>query len=1028
MSCILYPMGAYLAIARAETFKAAHKAVAAADFHTPGHFARSLFELNAQAYQDRYGAGHGHETAGEIAEAREDTASDYEFDEYLTAEALEPGEAFAALRQILKRIDYQCADASDYETNVTAKAVERAIEWLAAQEVSPRGRELAEQRRRAEDEQRQADFERFVAELRAQYPWAKARSEKTSEYARAASNMKKELTKAFPGVKFSTRSESYSMGNSVTVSWTDGPAEKQVDEIAGKYSYGTFDSQTDCAGEDTSPYGRAVGEVLGRARHVSANRRYSAGLFERVCEDICTLAGVRFTGVNTQIGEQWNGFNDAASYAHNALGRCSFPVGATYAGVKYSDELTENGACGAREVYQIVLSTPEPKAPEPGGAESRVYKLGHKWAVKCIGGGEFPVVFATKAEALRMARANAEINGVGEPVETPSEVAADVTRDGEWTWISFPAKPPQTVIDRLKTAGARWSRKRSAWYFSRPVDMGELFPGSPAPTTQVEETTTAVEGFALACNDPVGPDGRDCGRTFTGETAEEAGAYLDAHKAIAHRAETKYALGAWAEGPLSSVTCDECGAIFRHKDAAFARTMRDAHKGLEHPPEPYIPDEHAATARVLAYRPRANFRYVPRDWPPDEPDPTGGEGVETAQDAPAAEGEAAEPPAPETAVESPQAQAGASVYVTADTLKALKLLKDATNLQEERAGEHGGDKRLLILTIGMRTSILNVERMAKWASLLPADCGRIAATFEPVGDGDFSVALEAGPSYIKFLPLVGRIPFAVSHIQLHLTESGEIVAPALPSPEEMKQARKALAEGRKALKAERMRQNMLRGVNSARADMRRAEEYTERLEEEARETLARAEELTEEDCEEAVTLAKRVRDLRRLRREVERAAEDPQVNTPEFFEWLTEEHRAAYAEAFPEYEKAERRGWHKKAAAARVRLARILNGAFREHVSADVADIDPVTVEEQGEGAAHSNVLGYTFRPEVQQIKRRLRELPGLILRKRERVERARAEYREQLEAFAPHLREEEREQYETLMKQFEPEPLRLAA
>ena len=40
------------------------------------------------------------------------------------------------------------------------------------------------------------------------------------------------LAKKFKGIKFSVRSEHYSQGSSVNVSWTDGPTEKQVSDAA----------------------------------------------------------------------------------------------------------------------------------------------------------------------------------------------------------------------------------------------------------------------------------------------------------------------------------------------------------------------------------------------------------------------------------------------------------------------------------------------------------------------------------------------------------------------------------------------------------------------------------------------------------------------------------------------------------------------------------------------------------------------------------------------------------------------------
>ncbi len=67
----------------------------------------------------------------------------------------------------------------------------------------------------------------------------------TSNHAGASAAVKQELIAAFPGIKFSVTSSSYSMGDSVSISWADGPAVSEVEKISGKYQYGSFDGQQD---------------------------------------------------------------------------------------------------------------------------------------------------------------------------------------------------------------------------------------------------------------------------------------------------------------------------------------------------------------------------------------------------------------------------------------------------------------------------------------------------------------------------------------------------------------------------------------------------------------------------------------------------------------------------------------------------------------------------------------------------------------------------------------------------------------
>lgn len=53
------------------------------------------------------------------------------------------------------------------------------------------------------------------------------------------------LRDAFPGVKFSVRSDTYSMGASIRVRWTDGPTSSDVERVAGVFAGADFDGMVD---------------------------------------------------------------------------------------------------------------------------------------------------------------------------------------------------------------------------------------------------------------------------------------------------------------------------------------------------------------------------------------------------------------------------------------------------------------------------------------------------------------------------------------------------------------------------------------------------------------------------------------------------------------------------------------------------------------------------------------------------------------------------------------------------------------
>jgi hypothetical protein len=67
----------------------------------------------------------------------------------------------------------------------------------------------------------------------------------TSSHAGASASIKAELQAAFKGVKFSVTSDSFSGGNAVRISWTDGPTVAEVETISQKYQYGHFNGMDD---------------------------------------------------------------------------------------------------------------------------------------------------------------------------------------------------------------------------------------------------------------------------------------------------------------------------------------------------------------------------------------------------------------------------------------------------------------------------------------------------------------------------------------------------------------------------------------------------------------------------------------------------------------------------------------------------------------------------------------------------------------------------------------------------------------
>ena len=138
--------------------------------------------------------------------------------------------------------------------------------------------ERAEQRkadeaaRQAAAAEKAARVEALAAELRKQYPAALGPDCGKSGHARAAANFKAILQAR--GLRVSVKSDSFSMGNSVTADILTPdlpPAERdELQALADRFSYGTFDPMTDCSGYDHSDEGEAGGRE--RPREVLPGR------------------------------------------------------------------------------------------------------------------------------------------------------------------------------------------------------------------------------------------------------------------------------------------------------------------------------------------------------------------------------------------------------------------------------------------------------------------------------------------------------------------------------------------------------------------------------------------------------------------------------------------------------------------------------------------------------------------------------------------------------------------------------------
>jgi len=142
-------------------------------------------------------------------------------------------------------------------------------------------------------------------------------SKNLTSSAQCAIVIRKELKAAFPHIKFTVRSESYSGGDSIRVGWLFGPTEEQIEALIGKYQYGRFNGMEDIYEYNSNQLEHGVKYLFCQRSEMAKDER----------QKLLDLVGNEFGMIKQDHGEwmpeQWNGVS-GSTMAYRIMRECEF--------------------------------------------------------------------------------------------------------------------------------------------------------------------------------------------------------------------------------------------------------------------------------------------------------------------------------------------------------------------------------------------------------------------------------------------------------------------------------------------------------------------------------------------------------------------------------------------------------------------------------------------------------------------------------------------------------------------------------
>ncbi len=120
----------------------------------------------------------------------------------------------------------------------------------------------------------------------------------------AAKLIRKVLKRNFSGIKFSVRTNSYSMGSHVSIEWTDGPTERAVDAAVAPFygvGFNSMDDSTFYTSTTMSNDDGTVEEVRFSGSRPSCSRNISDAIALELGAELAAVAG-DFTAEQMVVG------------------------------------------------------------------------------------------------------------------------------------------------------------------------------------------------------------------------------------------------------------------------------------------------------------------------------------------------------------------------------------------------------------------------------------------------------------------------------------------------------------------------------------------------------------------------------------------------------------------------------------------------------------------------------------------------------------------------------------------------------